>query len=279
MKNIEIYTPFDCLIVSAEGQQFLSQNQHLSLDEAQNLFVYPVGKSTCYSFVLDTSQPSPFYKTISRGDKTLVFLLDGLLSNSYELYSFTFHGKICQVKTGSEKVVFACDKAEREVFLPFPVQKYEAKNDEHIVYVLCQGEKLSSLVAFNLLNKHAKIFTGNAISLCEHGFIVENDFSSNEYSFDKDGLNRKAVRTSSNSAFSSINFFSCLKEGDYHSAYNMLSSALQTNLSQNDFRKFFGQISYFFPLSQTNVFALSNNQPKLYTLTLSDSQITDIDDE
>lgn len=279
MQNIEVYTPFDCLIVNGERQQFLSQNEHLIIEEAQQIFVYPVSKAPCYSFVLDTSQPSPFYKSISRGDKTLIFLLDGLLSNSYELYTFTSHGKTCQVKAGSEKVVFACDKIEREVILPFPIQKYDAKCEEHIVYVFCEGTNHSFLVAFNLLNKHAKIFSGYTISLKDHGFMVENEDSLTEYLIDKDGISRKTIKTASNCGISSVNFFACLKEGDYISAYNMISSSLQENLSQNDFKKFFGQISYFFPLSQTKIFALSNTQPKLYTLTIADNKITDIDDE
>lgn len=279
MKKIEIYSPFDTLIVSKQGEQFLSSNEHLCIENEEKIFVYPVGKSPCYSFVLSPGFTSPFYKQISYKDKTMIFLLDGLLTNSYSLSTYSEGGKTCNVKIGKEKIVFAIGADEKEVILPFEVNTFKDQKDGHIVTVLCQGDEKSFIVAFNLKTKKIKTFIGNKISLSDNGFSVQNNSSETEYVIDSEGLSRKTVKYNSISPCPAVDFFSRLKEGDKLGAYNMLSSTLQTQISQPDFKSYFGQISYFFPLSENIVFAIANGQNKIYTLEISQNKIVEIDDE
>lgn len=278
MKIIEIYSPFDCLVVSLERQLFLSANEHLVLDDEKEIFVYPINKTPCYSFTLNPNKSSPFYKSITQEDKTMIFLLDGLLSNTLNIYSFKINGKTCDIKTGSEKVIFCYDNTEREVALSHQVKTFETNCVGHIAYAICHSEDYQTLIAFNLRNKNIKTLSGKRISILNNIIKIENDFAINEYCLDNDGLSVQSVKSLSHPLVAGTNLFSCLKFGDYVSAYAMLSPSLQKNLSQADFKDFFGKISYFFPLSQTQIFALSNSQPKLYTITFSDDKIVEIED-
>ena len=277
MKNFLLYSPYDCLVCSDKSQVFLSQNEHLSLDENEKIFVYPVGKTSRYSFVVDIKSSSPFYKVVSDGDATYAFLLDGLLASTYSVQSFSVNGKTCFVKTGKDKVVFSEGKIEKEIFFPCDMDEFECKKEEHIIYALCKSKNCDFLVAFNASSQKIKTFSGEKISLLEHGFCVENKTSKKEYVIDKDGLSEKSSAVYSYLSQAPTDFFSYLKEGDYHSAYRLLSLSLRENLPEPDFKKFFSRISYFFPLSESKVFALSDGKPVFYTISMDGGKITEIE--
>lgn len=282
MNTVKIYTPFDCLVVGKNSSEFLSQNENIVVDENEKLFVYPIGKPQNFSFVLTPSSPSPFYRSITSNGERLIFLLggetEGVLLNSYSLFSLSFMGKTCHVKVGKDRVVFSYDNIEKEVFLPFEIQNFKHQKEEHIVYVLLNGT-FDCLVAFNLKTKDVKSFCGEKITLSANKFTLENGNQTSEYLFDSDGLSILSTKLNPLSNFLAPNFFAHLKQHDFPSAYSLLSKPLQETLSLADFKRFFGSISYFFPISPTKVFAISNNIPKLYTLTIHDNLLADIDDE
>lgn len=279
MNKVKIYTPFDCLIVDKNSQHFLSKNEHLEIEFQEKIFVYPIGRSQCYSFVLETGKTSPYYKEIEYEREKLVFILDGKFSNTYSINNISIGGKVCQIKIGKDKIVFSLDQTEREILFPFSGNDFKINKAQHIVYVTGTENEQDFLVAFNTKNKKAKVFEGDEISLTTNGFILKKNRDKIEYLFDNDGLSILSCELSSQTNYSSIKFFSYLNEGDYQSAYSLLSPVLKSNLTQSNFKNYIGKITYYFPLSPSKIFALSNNTPKLYTITFENSLILDIDDK
>lgn len=277
MEKFEIYSPFDCVIVSQSSQTFLSSNEHLCLSSCDKMFVYPVGKTQNYSFVLDANSSSPFYRTIKKDNKTFIFFLDGVLSEKYEIFTFS-SPKPCNVKVGCGKVVFACEKTERQVNLPRDIVSYTCDKFDHIVYCICKCEDKDYMVAFNTKNKNIKTFSGDEISFNDNLFKISNHNNESTIALDKEGLVLKESSISKQN-FIAIDLFNALKSSSYEEGYKMLSQSLQENLPLKDFKEYFGKISYFFPINESQVFALSNNKEKIYNLTVTNGQITDMDDE
>lgn len=279
MENIKIYSPFDCLIVGRDCSEFLSKNEHIEINASEKLFVYPIGKPQNFAFILDPNVNSPFYKSITTSGEKLFFLLggEGGILNTYSLVSLSFHGKVFEIKVGRDKLILSYDKTEQELLLPFEIVDFTHGREEHIAYILCHGESCDFLTAFNLENKKIKTFWGDKITISSHKILLENKGNISEYLLDSDGLSLLSSK-SVQSNFFAPNFFTYLKEDNYSSAYSLLSPALQEKLSIKDFKHFFGKISYFFPLSPTKVFALSNGLAKLYTLSIENNLLADIDD-
>lgn len=275
MEKIKIYSPFDCLIYGREGGTFLSANEHLILDREESLFVYPTNRGEGYSFVLDSAKDSPFYKSITYKEERLIFLLGGLLSNAYLITPLSFKGKTCHIKRGRERIVVEYDGWEREFILPHEYANISHKMKGDILQVLCEGSP-SILIALNLKSKKVKYFEGD-ITLNENGFTLNTPSSQSEYLIDGDGLSRTKVKLAPATTIS-VHFFSCLKEGDYSLAYSLLSSNLQEGLSQKSFKEFFGRITYFYPLSENEVFALSDGSCRVYCLTIEGEKISEIND-
>lgn len=278
MQTIKIYTPYDCVIISNQGEEFLSANTHLILDKEEKLFVYPINKSMSYSFILDPAKSSPYYREILHNNEKHIFLLGGILSNSYQCQTYSYNGKPCHIKMGSERVIFEYEGGEREILLPFPAHKFSSGRQNHVLYTLCEGEE-NLLVALNLINKKTKTFQGKRIEIEKEGFFVENSHCITKYAFEKEGVVLKEVRPIRSPALPTISFFTFLRARDYQNAYALLSPALQEGLSQKDFKHFMGEITYFFPLEEDCVFALSNSQSKIFTLSFEEGKICDIDDE
>lgn len=279
MEKIKVYTPFDCVIVGRDCEEFLSENEHIEINAEEKLFVYPIGKPQNFAFVLDINVDSPFYKSLSTLNERLVFLLGGEgILNTYSLSSLTFNGKICDIKVGKDRVIFSYDKTEKEIFLPFEIVDFSQGREAHIAYILCNGNSSDFLIAFNLKNKEIKTLLGDKITLSSNKILLENKGGKSEYLLDGDGLSLLSTKLSQTNFFAP-NFFSNLKEHDYSSAYSQLSPSLQEKLTLSNFKEFFGVISYFFPLSPTKVFAISNGLPKLYTLSFENNLLSDIEDE
>ena len=107
MKNIVIYSPYPCLVKAGDKEMTINENEHLNLDAIMPIYVYPTGKTKRYSFMIDFNiLNSQFYSIIEKDDRVLVFLIDGLLSQNVDIFSFRYNNIDSEIEVSSHEITF-----------------------------------------------------------------------------------------------------------------------------------------------------------------------------
>lgn len=289
MKTI-IYTSFECLIKTEDFEETLEQNQHLSFDaQPHSLVVYPIGKTSRPSFEINFENfTSQFYRIVQKEDKLLVFLLDGIYVKNYKLYTLSCEGEKCEIEIGTSEASFACGKNKKILNLPIQIISTECGHFRHIAYIKAISNEGEHLLAYNTKNSNTKMFKGESIEISQEGFSVEKSASGydkikEEYVVTKEGLKIKErlfspLNHNPSNEMICYHFMNRILNGDFDNALALLSPSLQSSLSANSLREFFGKVSYIFPLSAESCFAISNSKNKIYKFSLSNNKITEISD-
>ena len=290
MKTVVIYSPYKCLIKNEKEEVVLDENEHLIIDNPSKLFVYPLGKTTNYSFFIDLkNEDNKFYRLIEKDNKTLIFLLDGLLTENVDLYFFQYNDIKSEIEVKNQSIVFSCNNHKKIITLPVKVEKYSCGNFYHINYFHYTDQNGENIITYNNKNNNAKLFKGDEIEILENGFTVKTNEKglykkvNEDYFVDEEGLKSgaKTFSLTDNVAPNELalfNFMNALKKEDYQSAYDLLDKTLQDKISQQTLKEYFGKISYYYVIDNKTCFALSNNKNMIYTFSLNEKYITDISD-
>lgn len=285
-----IFTSFDCLIKFRDKQKFLEKNQNISFDDEYGLiYVYPTGKSDRYSFTLNPQNPSPsiFYRTIKRDDGVYFFLIDGLILENVDVYSFSYKGDDSFIEIDKSKISFITKKHKKTISLPSQIKSVKCGNFKHIDYVSFASVGKHFLIAYNIASNKAKLLQGEKIDILEDGFIVSEKNQNykrieEEYVVDEDGLKVKSrVFTQKEKSFGNqtvYDFMSAINIKDYESAISLLSPSLQDKISTSTLKNYFGDISYFFCIDKNSCFAISNDKNTLYNFSVNNNLIDEISD-
>ena len=133
MKTI-IYTSFPCVIKVDGQQEELNQNENLLIEEFDKILVYPLEKGRI-SFEIDfAKQDNNFYRVIERGNKRLVFLLDGLYAENAEIGEFEYKGLKSKVEIYPQKVVFFNQNSKKIIHLSANYSSFKYGNKKYIDY-------------------------------------------------------------------------------------------------------------------------------------------------
>lgn len=293
MKNIIIYTPYDCLIKTKTEQNFLEKNQHLILENynAQKISVYPISKNSKYSFNINISEQkdSNLYSIIEKDENLLVFLLDGLIAENVKIYNFTFQNKRSAIEVSSQKIVFSTENNKKIILLPSESKNFICGNFNHIIYAKFSDSYNEKIIAYNTLTNHAKMFSGDNIDINKNGFIIKNNSSTSyqniqsEYFIDNQGLKIKSKSLIPSDRFLpeeliSYNFMESIKNNDYKNALSYLSENLQSKINETTLKNYFGDISYFYTIDKNSCFTISDNKNILYDFSISNNKINEITD-
>lgn len=283
MKTI-LYTTFDCLIKTQSEDFFIAANDNLSIDVGSNpIYVYPTGKSKLLPFTVNTNAQSPFYKIIEKDDKKLIFLLDGLYVQGIDIYHFSHNGQSSKVQISSKEIHFSTKTTKKIISLPAGCDNFKCGNLHHINYATFSNVSGDTLIAFNTKNGKLKTFEAATIKRHENTFTINYDDGRQTTLFvDKDGLKIKDRSSFSNALANPLyvakNFMEKIKEGEFNSALEHLSSSLKENHTEKSLQDFFGEVSFIFPIDMHNIFALSNGKEKLYSFEIERGKIADICD-
>ena len=283
-----LYTSYDCIIEFENEKLSLSKNEHISFDNCPSqIIVFPKNKSPKFSFSVDNASPSQFCRTIEKDDKLLIFLIDGFLQEGVDIFSFMQNEEKNYVKFSKTKVVFSSTSHEKEIYFPSPATLISQGNFKHIAYVCFHCNNEEHLVMYNTVNHKTKMFHGDHFNFTENGFILTKENNAfykkieKDFIVDNDGLKCKSktfVKKDVSNELLLVNFFNSLKLQDYQSSYDMLSLSLKDKISATDLQKYFGDISYFFPLDQSTCFVVSNGDNIMYELTIENNKIVEISD-
>ena len=288
--KITIYSPYDCIIKVGETLEAISENEHLVMDnDKKEITIYPSKKSSQYSFALDLkNSASPFYRTIEKNGELLIFLLDGLVADNVNIFSFSHNEKQSYVEVGKDKIIFKSESNKKTIPLPCKPSNICCGNFKHINYVSYEDEKKHFLIAYNTQNGKSKLFQGNEIEIKENGFIVTNEKNNffkkvvEEYFIDEDGLKSKSKvfsrKTIADDNMLCYEFITSIKFKDYQNALNLLTPSLQENIDENALKKYFGDISYFYMIDPLSCFALSNDENKIFVFNIKENKICEISD-
>lgn len=291
MSPIVLYSPYKCIIKNDKQSVYIDQNSHLVIDNPVSVCVYPTGKTKKYAFSIDLDHlDSEFYRVVKKDNKTLVFLLDGLLSENIEIFEFEYENIKSSIEIAKTKIVFVGEKSKKVINLPNQIKSFQCGQFYHIDYILFENHDGDlSIILYNIKNNKAKILNGDEIQILDNGIMVKrfgkglySDITE-EYIIDRDGLKTgsKTFSLSSqaqNQELCVYNFMTALKNGDTSFAYSFLTQSLKDKISPDTLKTFFGNLSYFYLIDPTTVFAISDGQNKIYNFTLKGKQISDISD-
>ncbi len=283
-----IYSAYDCLIKGDNWQENLDQNQNLSLENCpKKLWVYPLSRGKV-AFEIDLLNPeSVFYRIVKKQEKTLIFLIDGISAQNVKVFEISADGQKCKIEIERERVIFSSTGNKKIISLGGQISGGTCGAFYHIAYakVGCKGGEY--LLAYNTKTAVAKAFCGERIALTEEGFIVtitpqNYEDATQEYVVTKAGLKLKKQNFSSLGSPPQhsivFQFMSAVKLGDLQSAFSMLSHTLKEDLSEGQLKEYFGEITYLYPLDQTTIFAISNGKNVIYTFSISNGLICEIND-
>lgn len=285
-----IYTSFDCLLKTNASQETLETNQHITFDEIPtSLSVYPLGKNGRIAFNIDFEKPnSNFYRIIEKDDKTILFLIDGVFAENVRVYDIDCVNKKCLIEVGKNKVSFQCGINKKNIRLPYENLNSKCGHFFHIAYLYTKNENNETLIAYNTNNNNAKVFKGDKIELMDDGFSVLSSFDGYSsikslYIVTKEGLKLKqndfkTLNTPFPQETIFYRFLSAIKLGDIETAREFLSLELKESLTNEEIKRYFGNISYIFPIDMHSCFSISNGKSVIYHCTLQNGQISDITD-
>lgn len=289
--KVFIYTSYNCLIKTDYAEETIEENQHLILEELpKKLSVYPTGKNPLPSFNIEFDHElSPYYRIVKKDEKMLIFLIDGIYTQNIQVHSFSYEGERCQIEVGKREVSFTCKKNKKILHLPDNILSSKCGNFFHIAYSKIDTENLEYLLAYNIKTYQTKILKGEKIEVVQDGFIVHSTshgYKNIEEHFvvKKEGLKIKE-RTFNLLALPTFEqtlafrFLNSVKHGDYDFALSVLSDNLKSTLTKSSLREYFGDISYLFPLDENTCFCISNNKNTIYTFSIENNKINDINDE
>ena len=283
-----IYSGYDCLIKGEGWQENLDQNQHITFEsQPQKLWVYPLSRGRiAFEIDLENTQ-NAFYRVVKKEDKTLVFLIDGVSAQNVKVFEVTAGENKCKIEVERERVVFSSSTNKKIISLGGQISGGSCGAFYHIAYAKVACKSGEYLLAYNTKTGMAKAFCGERIALTDEGFIVyitpqNYEEGVQEYIVTKAGLKLKkqnftSPRTPPEHSLP-FQFMSAVKLGDWQSAISMLSPALKENLGEGAMKKYFGEVSYIYPLDKVSIFAISNGENVVYTFSIDGGLICDIND-
>lgn len=285
-----IYSPYDCLIKYKNEQIILDQNEHAILENVDgNIAIFPLNKNSQYSFFIDLKEfNSSFYRTIKNNNEILVFLLDGIIAENVDVFSFSYKEDKSSIEIGKNQIIFKTEKYNKIIPLPFSPQNVKCGNFGKINYACFDDKNRTYFIAYNTQTNKSKLFQGDEIEIKENGIVVinkKNNFYKEiveEYFVDNDGLKVKSKvfskKDNINSRFVCFEFVNSIKLKDFDGAFDMLSPDLQKKLTPNNLKEFLGDISYFYMIDSSTCFAISNNENTIFNFVVKDEKIMDISD-
>ena len=290
MKTI-LYTSFPCVVKFNESQESLTVNENLSFEEEfDKLWVYPTEKGRISFEVTPHQQESSFYRIIERGNKRLIFLLDGLYAQNAEIAEFEYNGVKSKIEIYPQKVVFLNKNNKKIIHLNQKYRSYKVGNKKYIDYCLLSNfDGQDTLLAYNAQKNTARVFNGDEIQEDDDGFRIS--YSAFGYTsiiqqlyIDEDGLKvRKKDFISSGQSLPdetlAYEFLSSFKLGDYSKCLSMLSAELNDRLSEESLKAYFGNISYFYMIDPHTAYAISNDKNVIFEFSVKNSKINEISSE
>lgn len=291
MKPIIIYTPYPCLVKMGNSSLELDSNEHAVInDEAPIISVYPVGKNDRYSFNIDlnNTMDSKFYTCLEKDNKKLIFLLDGFLSENVKVFTFHHNNIESQIEVSKSFITFHSKDFKKQIALPYKIEKINCGHFQHIDYVSFSANNHQTLIAYNVKNNKAKIFNADEIDISANGFVLHSKYGNYKnveeiYYVDSQGLKAKEkifVLLNDNIIEELVpyQFMTAIKNGDIKQANDLLSDELKNNTPIEDVLEYFGKITYFYAISPTTIFAISNGKNVLYDFEMKEKRISDISD-
>lgn len=291
MKKIKIYSPYPCLIKQGKEQIEIESNEGVCLEsDLLPLKVYPLKTTNkVYAFEINSfCNDGRFFRIAENQGETLIFLLDGLLTENVNIYNFSYLDYNSTLEIYPERLIFATNGHKKIVHLKNKPVSTVVGNFKFIDYakLVCQNKQ--TLVCYNVKTGNAKTFEGKEITITENGFNVEQDGGiydnlSKSYYVDDEGLkSQNQTYTLSTHTMPdklvSFNFITLVKNGNFDDALKFLSPSLRKTIKRENLKQYFGNLEYVFMLDSESAFAIKDGNNVMYTFKVNGGKIDEIYD-
>lgn len=282
MKTL-VKTSYPCLIKSENETCVLEENDTLEIENEQFLFVYPQNGSIPFYIDTKSETENRFVSIIKHEDKK-IYLLEKANSVSVEKkHSLSFSGKTCGVFIANNSISFETETQKTKIDIVHRCKNYEIFKHKNFACLKFDND----FYAFSMQKNKLFHFSGSNISFQNGELELTKKFhdSNNrektaKYKLDDEivFVNESFISSQTKHAKDLIPYktMESIKAKDYAFVLNCLSDKLKSEIDSTKLQEFFGNISSFLPLSDSEFITLSKNQKNYIKFSLFGDKIDDI---
>lgn len=259
--NKEDGISYNLIILNSENFKKVNKFCKITEIEDEKYLIYlkkcDISKSTKFKTILTGSDIEIF---IYENDKTSFFIKNNNYYNNYSSSLLLDNFKLEELKDYyiiysniNNKLNFILINKKLEICFEKLITKYEINNN-----------KLELLTLFNDVYQTGKVevYDLNNLNLLDDYFVYEN-----------------ANNTKFNENLISYIFMENIKNKNFKIARTLLSDFLSSKISDEDLKSYFGNIDFIdvYPENYKKIICFSDNTSKIFTFTIENNKITNID--
>lgn len=277
-------TPYSCLIKTQNDIVELDPNDNLEVEDEKVLFVYPqTANGIPFCINLIQKNESSFYSFAKHQDKMLILLENQQQLQIVQKESLNFSGKNCEIEITLNSIQFSSSKKSIKYNCPHKCNNYKVFKIKSFACVQFD----SDLYAYSIDKNKLLHFCGDEMNVEGETLTLTKRMHDSlsrtktaKYKFDDEvtleSENFEYNENNSSNNLIPFKFLEGVKAKDFKYLRSCLSENLQKSISDENLKKFFGNIQNFLPLTENEYLTISNNQKNYVTFSMKNGKIDDI---
>ena len=282
MKTL-LKTSYPCLIKSDKDTCELEENDTLEIENEQFLFVYPQNGNIPFYIDVKSDIENRFVSIIKHKDKKIFLLEKSNMVSVEKKYNLSFSGKTCEVLISNNSICFKTDLQNTKIKIEHTNKNYEVFKHNNFACL----KFLNDFYAYSIKKNKLFHFSANEITFKngELNLTKKTNDSNNREKISKFKLEDEIVlldesfvssQTKSNSDLLPYKAMESIKAKDFGFVYDFLSIKLKNQIKKNQLIDFFGNITSFLPINETEFITISKNNKNYIKFDIVDNKIYDI---
>lgn len=283
--KIILKTSYPCLIKTNTEYLELEENDTLEIQDETMLFVYPQNHSQFPFYInLNNLKENQFYSLLNINNEKVLFLETNPSLQVIQKESLNFSGKNCQIMVSNQEVIFETDNKKLNFKCPHSCKNYKVFKIKDYACIKFDND----LYAYCMNKNKLLHFSGDEINIKDDEIFLLKKFNDSlgrekkvTYKVESDINVEKEEFMYNNKPNDSIDLLpykllESVKAKDYSFVMANLSEKLKSEISDEQLKSFFGNVSAFLPLSSTEFITISNHQKNFVKFHMTGEKIDDI---
>lgn len=288
MKNIEIQTDFDCLIVTDKENSFATPADILELT-CPTFAVYPTNVKKILPFKVDISIPlNKNYRIVESEDKFYCFLFSSSTLSRKGIEKIKVGKNELEITISQTELEIKSNKERLYLMLDDIAKTYSLSSFQNFLLVHLHLVSEEQLVLFNISTSAVEVYKGKhfkvddkTITFTEYKKDFARSESEKKLTLNGDEIKEEEISLSKENYILKEEticyaFLDCIKNGNFSLAKELLSSHLQSS-SEEKFKDFFGTFYKFFPISFSKFVLIYPTETKTISFSLENKKIVDFE--
>lgn len=274
---------YPCLIKTQNECLEINENDMIEIENEDVIFIYPQSQKIPFYINLKAPIENENFSILKHQDRTIILLEKTPLFNLTVKERLNISGKTCEVSLCGHVLSFETDERKLSYICPHPCKNYKIFKQKNFAFVQFEND----LYIYST-NKHKLThISGDEFELENNQLTVKkniNDSLSRQknatYRFDSDIVLEKEnfmyQQAQNKKELLPYRVMESIKAKDYGFVINSLTEKLKEEISVDQLKSFFGNVTSFLPLTTTEYITLSQNQKNYVSFSLLGDKIDDI---